>query len=133
MSNRQKIESFAFQNFRDKDASEFVSRWLCCFYANESMVQTLSAQAAIFSGFNGNQFYSRHAQSLYHICAHSLMSYAEGVSLLSVKSDGSAGIMAMMQGIEPVVHAARLLGLDSGAVRTSLVSLVDLLSEEGRK
>jgi hypothetical protein len=96
-------------------------------------VQTLSAQATIFSGFGGNPFYSRHSQSLYHICAHSLMSYAEGVNLLSVKSDGSAGIMAMMQGIEPVVHAARLLGMDSSALRTTLVSLVDLLSDEGRK
>lgn len=113
---------FCAKNFyKNRDASDFALLWLNCFFANQDISKTMVAQALIFSDFGGSEFYSKHKAMLYPICAHSLQSYAEGYSLIAAKNTNNAGIMALMQGIEPVVAAGRLIGLDAVALRETLV------------
>jgi hypothetical protein len=113
---------FCNKNFnKNRDASDFALSWLNCFFANQDVSKTMVAQSLIFSDFGSNEFYLKHKAMLYPICAHALQSYAEGYSLIAAKNTNNAGIMALMQGIEPVIAAGRLTGLDTVSMRETLV------------
>lgn len=129
MTNKEKIEEFARRHYRDRDAAGFVSRWLSSFYANADMTETMLSHVQIFSGFGGSSFFRSNHGMLYLACSHALMCYAEGVVLLS-REDKGAGVMAIMQGIEPAIIAARIAGEDPVTVRPALVALIESINAE---
>ncbi len=124
------IEAFCRSSFRDRDAGDFAAKWLGCFYGNDNITQTLQAQTMIFSGFGGNPFYAKNSGYLYAICANAIMAYADGAQLLAKKDQTNSGVMAIMQGVEPAISAARLCGMDAGQFRVDLLAVVNSLASD---
>ena len=124
--NKNAIDNVA-RMFADRDAERFVSAWLSSFYDSEGFHETLFLQTRIFCNFGGNRFFVEHKDVLYASCAQALMSYAEGVNLTRNQETQNAGVMSMMQPLEPIVVAARILALDSGSVRAKLVDMVNAI------
>jgi hypothetical protein len=67
--------------FKDRDGITFATKWLEMYYASEGFHNTLLMQTSIFTGFGSNPFFTRHKDSLYPLCAHALISFAEGTKL----------------------------------------------------
>jgi hypothetical protein len=125
VSKQSAIKSLVAQNFRDRDAGEFAVMWLECFYASEGFHHTMQMQTKIFTNFGNNEFFLKNREMMYPICAHALMSYAEGTAMTLEENTRDAGVLALMQGLEPVVHAARISGERPTVLRKDLMIMLN--------
>lgn len=128
MSKKHAISGLIAEFFQDRNAYAFAIAWLESFYATEGFTQTMALQSKIFTGFGGNAFFKEHHANLYPLCAHSLMCYAEGTEMTMNPETRDSGVLSMMQGIEPIVHAVRLVGGDVIKFRSRFK---DMLNSQG--
>lgn len=119
---KDKIDKWAFSTFKDRDAAEWASRWLCLFFASESPVEVMAGISQMFTGFGGNLFYLKNQNLLYPLCAHAIQSYSESAASISVDGQSEWTASGVMQSLEPVIMAGRLMGINT--VRKELFSLL---------
>jgi hypothetical protein len=128
MNTKEKIEFWAIKNFADKDAAEWVKQWLYLFFEPSEASNSSYGMAKVFSGFGGNAFYAKYQNMLYPVCAHATFSSMESSAVLQIDPQSQSAMTGIVQPIEPVVMAARLLGYSD--VRKNAIELLKLLGQE---
>jgi hypothetical protein len=125
---KEQIEYWAESAFTDVHARNWACQWLCTFYGTGSAFETINGITQIFSSFGGNSFYLKNQQHLYPLCAHAAQSYAESAGSLSTEADLNWAMGGVMQVVEPVVMAGRLVG--AKGMRKSITGLIALLGRQ---
>jgi hypothetical protein len=128
MTTKEKIEFWANKNFADRDAAEWVKQWLYLFFETSEATNSAYGMAKVFSGFGGNLFYAKHQNMLYPVCAHATFSNMESSAALQADPQSQSAMTGMVQPIEPVVMAARVLGYPDA--RKNAIELLKSLGEQ---